>query len=135
MYELIQTASVKFPPAPEITDDAKDFILKLLVRDTKKRLGSVNDFEDIKKHSWFKDIDWDKLYNKKITPPFKPKVSGDNWMDNFDQEFVQEGNFINNIALFISYSFSILYRGYQLIRWNQSGIAKSVPKGIQQNVN
>jgi len=90
MYELIQTASVKFPPTPEISADAKDFILKLLNRDVKKRLGSVNDFEEIKKHAWFKDIDWDQLYQKKIPAPFKPKVSGDNWMDNFDQDFVQE---------------------------------------------
>ena len=96
MYELIQTASVKFPPAPEITDDAKDFILKLLNRDVKARLGAVNDFEDIKKHNWLKDVDWQKLFEKKITPPFKPKVSGDNWMDNFDQEFVQEGNLITS---------------------------------------
>lgn len=94
MYELIQTAQVKFPPAPEISPEAKDFILKLLNRDTKKRLGAGNDFDDIKSHPWFKDIDWDKLFNKKIEPPFKPKVSGDYWMDNFDQEFVQEGNYL-----------------------------------------
>ena len=91
MYELIQSAPVKFPPAPEISVDAKDFIVKLLHRDAKKRLGAGGDFEDIKKHSWFKDIDWEKLYNKKVIPPFKPKVTGDNWMENFDQEFVQEG--------------------------------------------
>ena len=92
MYELIQTAPVKFPPAPEISPAAKDFILKLLERDVKKRLGAVGDFDEIKKHAWFKDIDWDKLYNKNIEPPFKPKVSGNKWMDNFDKEFVQEGN-------------------------------------------
>ena len=95
MYELIQSAPLKFPSAPEISADAKDFITKLLNRDTKKRLGAVNDFEDIKKHSWFKDIDWIKLYNRKLDPPFKPKVSGDNWMDNFDKEFVSEGNLIS----------------------------------------
>lgn len=91
MYELIQTAPVKFPPAPEVSAEGKDFILKLLNRDVKKRLGSVGDFDEIKKHAWFKDIDWEKLYAKKVAPPFKPKVSGDNWMDNFDQEYVQEG--------------------------------------------
>lgn len=98
MYELIQTAPVKFPSAPEISSEAKDFILRLLQKDPKKRMGSGGDFDDIKKHAWFKDIDWDKLYNKKIEPPFKPKVSGEKWMDNFDQEFVQEGK---NILLFI----------------------------------
>ena len=91
MYELIQTKQVEFPVAPEISADAKDFILKLLVRDPKKRLGTDKDFDDIKVHPWFKDLDWDALYNKKIEPPFKPKVSGDYWMDNFDQEFVSEG--------------------------------------------
>ena len=130
MYELIQTATLKFPPAPEISEDAKDFISKLLVRDVKKRLGTVGDFEEIKKHSWFKDIDWEKLYNKKIVPPFKPKVTGDAWMDNFDQEFVQEGNSSNLIFFFISF----FNRGYELVCRNKPRAAQPISKGIQQNV-
>jgi serine/threonine protein kinase len=53
-----------------ITDDAKNLLRGLLQRDPKKRLGGGNrDAEEIKEHTFFKDIDWKKIYNKKIKPP------------------------------------------------------------------
>jgi serine/threonine protein kinase len=48
---------------------------QLLDRDPKKRLGGgPNDAEDIKRHPYFADVDWDKLFKKQVKPPFKPKV-------------------------------------------------------------
>ena len=42
-------------------------------RDPESRLGSsLRDAEDIKKHSFFKGIDWDKVYNKEYPVP-KPE--------------------------------------------------------------
>lgn len=38
-------------------------------------------------HPWFKDIDWNALLNKQIEPPFKPNVSDERWLDNFDKDF------------------------------------------------
>jgi hypothetical protein len=35
-------------------------------------------------------MDWDKLVNKQIIPPFKPPIQGDNWLENFDKQFTQE---------------------------------------------
>jgi len=46
--------------------------------------------DDIKFHPWFKDIDWGKLVEKKITPPFKPSVTNDYDTDNFDEDFTSE---------------------------------------------
>lgn len=63
----------------------------MLVKDPKKRLGAAIDFEEVKKHPWFSDIDWDKLSRKEIEPPFRPQVQGDKWLANFDEEFTQEG--------------------------------------------
>jgi len=90
MYELIKDSKLKFPAIPEVSEEGKDFIRKLLVREPKKRLGSVNDVDELKSHPWFKDIDWDLLYQKKIEPPFKPRIAGDNFLDNFDEEFTKE---------------------------------------------
>ena len=44
----------------------------------------------IKNHSFFKDIDWQKLLSKNYLPPFKPNV--ENLLDtsNFDQDFTSE---------------------------------------------
>jgi hypothetical protein len=47
-----------------------------LTRDPDKRLGSGSDgSEAVKNHPFFKGIDWDKLYNKELEPPFVPKVA------------------------------------------------------------
>ncbi len=61
----------------------------MLIRDPLKRLGSESDAKEIKSHPFFKEIDWEKLYQKKIDPPFKPTVGTDGvtgW-NNFDSEF------------------------------------------------
>ena len=44
---------------PEFSDDARDFIGRLLERDPTKRLGhGTHGSENIKKHPFFKDLDW-----------------------------------------------------------------------------
>ena len=64
----------------------------LLERNPKYRLGSgYYDVQEIKQHSFFKNIDWNLLYQKKITPVYKPNV-GKNQLDtsNFDKTFTSE---------------------------------------------
>ena len=62
---------------------------RLLIRDPKQRLG-CSSFEDLMNHPWFRDIDWEKLYNKQMVPPFKPVVSGAEDVRNVDSEFLEE---------------------------------------------
>ena len=43
-----------------------------------KILGNMkNGAEDIKRHRWFKNIDWEDVFYKKIKPPIVPNVSYD----------------------------------------------------------
>ena len=77
-------------------------------------MGSLKDFDEIKAHKWFKDIDWALLNEKKITAPFIPKISGDNYLDNFDEEFIKEGKFSINPLIFIN-----IYRSNKFICWNR----------------
>ncbi len=42
--------------------------MRLLNKNPKSRIG-VNDKNEIRKHPFFKSIDWNKLYNREIEPP------------------------------------------------------------------
>ncbi len=66
MFQLIRDADVRFPTKPEISEEVKDLILKLLNKDQKKRLGSKEDFNEIQIHPWFKDIKWADIEKKEV---------------------------------------------------------------------
>jgi len=76
MYDLIEKFPVKFPDPVKhkicMSDDAKDLITKLLIKNPKDRLGSEGDVEEVLKHPWFSDIDFEKLLNKQLVPDFIP---------------------------------------------------------------
>lgn len=73
MYQKILTDPLVF--GPEIGSEARSILTSLLNRDPTRRLG-VNGAEEIKKHPFFeKHIEFKKLLQKKIQPPFKPSVS------------------------------------------------------------
>lgn len=55
--------------------DVADFITKLLVKDPRKRLGGgEEDARELKKHAFFKNLDWNKLARKELPAPFKPVI-------------------------------------------------------------
>jgi len=71
MNERILTEPLTFPKY--FSDEARSLLKGLLDRNPKKRLGSgPTGVEDIKKHPFFRLIDWNKLENKEIEPPFRP---------------------------------------------------------------
>ncbi|KAG8762699.1 AGC protein kinase Gad8 [Ceratobasidium sp. 428] len=88
MYRKILQDPLRF--GDEIGPDARTLLTGLLTRDPTARLG-VNGAEDIKKHPFFgKHIDFKKLVQKKIQPPFKPSVASAIDTSNFDDVFTSE---------------------------------------------
>ena len=74
--------------------EAKMIITDLLVVEPSKRLGyGSNGTENIKKHPFFKDINWEELYNKKVEPEFVPKIFNELDLGNFDKFFTNENVF------------------------------------------
>lgn len=89
MYDKILYSDVLFPE--EMSNEACDLILRLLERDPVKRLGSgTKGSNEIKNHVFFKDIDFDKMMNKEVPPPYKPKVEGPLDTSYFDDEFTKQ---------------------------------------------
>ena len=49
----------------------------MLRRDLSKRYGNLkNGVDDIKKHKWFKDFDYNQLLSLTLTPPYVPSSAG-----------------------------------------------------------
>jgi serum/glucocorticoid-regulated kinase 2 len=67
LFENIKQAPLEFPPYVSAT--ARDLIMKLLNRNPKKRLGCTIGADEIKRHPFFKVIDWTKLFNRCYKPP------------------------------------------------------------------
>ncbi|GAA5960431.1 hypothetical protein JCM21900_003592 [Sporobolomyces salmonicolor] len=88
MYQKILTDPLRF--GDEFNADARSLLTGLLTRDPQQRLG-VTGAESIKTHPFFaKHIDFKKLMQKEIKPPFKPSVESAADTSNFDTEFTSE---------------------------------------------
>lgn len=73
MYQKILQDPLVF--GDEIGSQARSILASLLTREPSQRLG-VNGADEIKRHPFFaKNIDFRRLLNKEIQPPFKPSVS------------------------------------------------------------
>jgi serine/threonine protein kinase len=73
-----------------VSEDCKDIITKLLVKDPKKRLGSETDSLEILAHPWFQGLDLNSLLAKQLRPPLVPDIAEGKWEKNFDEEFIAE---------------------------------------------
>ena len=87
MYRKILQDELRFPD--DMSADARSLLRGLLTRDPNERLGN-NGSEEIKNHPFFASIDWRKLNQKKLQPPYKPSVDSAYDTTNFDDEFTSE---------------------------------------------
>lgn len=107
---------MKFPV--RLSDVAKSVLSGLLTKDPSKRLGGgPKDAGEVRTHPFFKSINWQDLYNRKVAncfvlqlcttylllsklpssffliqieAPFKPEIKGEVDTTNFDAEFTSE---------------------------------------------
>jgi len=82
MYRGILDDEVEIPD--KLSRSLKDFLLRLLVKNPKNRLGAKQGIRELKEHSWCADIDWNEYMKKKIKPPFKPSLDH----SHFDPEYI-----------------------------------------------
>ena len=81
----------EIPFDKKISEDAKDFISNLLIFEPKSRLGyGTNGAENIKNHKFFKGINWNDVWDKKLEPPFVPKLKDEQDLKYFDSSFTDE---------------------------------------------
>jgi len=87
LFERIRRGELSYPTT--IQEKAKDLLSKMLCRDPERRLGaSHEDAAEIKRHPFFADVDWDRVYKKLYHPPFSPDIRSSEDVKYFDKEFV-----------------------------------------------
>lgn len=69
--------------------DAKDLLTRLLRKEPRKRLGTnmPRDMQTIKKHRFFRKIDWKALERRELDPPIKPLITDPELAENFSNDF------------------------------------------------
>lgn len=87
--------TLKFPFY--LSNDAKDFLRKMLQVDPEKRFDVDGEWEKYKKHNFFRHIDWSSLEKidlddnvaNAILPPILPIITDPVLAENFDDEFTE----------------------------------------------
>lgn len=87
VMDTIMTTKLRLPNY--LTPAAKDLLGKLLKKTPSVRLGSSQrgGVNAIKSHAFFRNLDWDDLYHKRIIPPIVPILAATNDLSNFDSKF------------------------------------------------
>lgn len=89
LFQAIRTCSAPLPA--NITAECADLLSKLFVPDPNQRLGGgAGDGEEIMMHPWFEGVDWNLILQKKIKPPFKPRLASATDVKNFDPMFTSQ---------------------------------------------
>uniref|UniRef100_A0A673G1J1 protein kinase C n=1 Tax=Sinocyclocheilus rhinocerous TaxID=307959 RepID=A0A673G1J1_9TELE len=89
VFDSIVNDEVRYPRF--LSTEAISIMRRLLRRNPERRLGAgERDAEDVKKHLFFRNIDWDGLLAKKVKPPFVPTIQSSSDVSNFDDEFTSE---------------------------------------------
>ena len=98
--------------------ESVDFINNCLKRKDSRRLGYTGGVSDLKNHIWFKDFDWDALFNKTLKAPFIPPKGG-----NFDKKYCEavENHTEETLERYQQYrekkNFERLFEGYTYINY------------------
>ncbi|KAI8387511.1 kinase-like domain-containing protein [Blakeslea trispora] len=94
IYEKILMGKVQF--AAHFDPLAKDLLKRLLVSDRTKRLGNLKGgSEDVKRHKWFRGVDWIGLLDKNVRAPIIPHYPHPGDTSNFEkypEQFDTESN-------------------------------------------
>ncbi|GAO48730.1 hypothetical protein G7K_2900-t1 [Saitoella complicata NRRL Y-17804] len=73
LYENILEGKVRYPAY--FNPSAKDLLSKLLTSDLTKRFGNLRSGSgDVMQHSWFGEVNWERLARREIEAPYVPPV-------------------------------------------------------------
>ena len=118
---------IKFPQ--NMNPEAINLISQLLKANPKKRLGyGEKDAQKIKEHPYFKDVDWDKYWNREIEPPFLPEIEGEMDVKYFDKMFTDEPVDSNRTSIMSRSRGPTEYKGFTYVTQSVTNELKDLGK-------
>ncbi|KAA0716925.1 Ribosomal protein S6 kinase alpha-3 [Triplophysa tibetana] len=112
--------------------DAQSLLRNLFKRNPGNRLGAGPDgVEEIKRHSFFSTIDWNKLFRREVHPPFKPAIGRPDDTLYFDSEFTAKTP-RDSPGVPPSANAHQLFRGFSFVA---TGTEEESQPPIQSNIN
>ncbi|KAK5165471.1 Serine/threonine kinase [Saxophila tyrrhenica] len=93
--------------------DSVSILQKLLTREPELRLGSgPTDAQEIMSHAFFRNVNWDDIYHKRVPAPFLPTVKGRADTSNFDSEFTSVTPVLTPVQSVLSQAMQEEFRGF-----------------------
>lgn len=93
--------------------DSVSILQKLLTREPELRLGSgPTDAQEIMSHAFFRNINWDDVYHKRIPAPFLPQITSATDTSNFDSEFTSVTPVLTPVQSVLSQAMQEEFRGF-----------------------
>ncbi|KAF2746516.1 hypothetical protein M011DRAFT_494988 [Sporormia fimetaria CBS 119925] len=93
--------------------DSVSILQKLLTREPELRLGSgPTDAQEIMSHAFFRNINWDDVYHKRIPAPFIPQIKNATDTSNFDTEFTSVTPVLTPVQSVLSQAMQEEFRGF-----------------------
>jgi len=106
----------KFAMKVYLTPNAKDILRKLLKKNPDQRLGSgTMDGEAVRQNRFFGHVDWDDVLARRVEPPFKPNLAGEDDVSMFDREFTDRPAIDSPCGPSPSDSIDETFRGFSYI--------------------
>jgi serine/threonine protein kinase len=117
IFHNIEYGELQFPKL--ISNEAKELLRALLQKDPNKRLGGgIRDALDIKEHVYFKDVNWEDVYNKKIKPPEIRNIKKAIKIYNQPRLFANEDDDDDNNSGYYSKNQLMSYQNNNLQGWS-----------------
>lgn len=112
--EKILRCKLNLPPY--LTTDARDLLRKLLKRQSNQRLGTgAEDAELIKRHPFFKHVNWHEVILRKMEPPIKPSLVSDDDTSLFDTRFTRQTPIDSPDESLLSASANLVFLGFTYV--------------------